>query len=601
MNGTKKIHSIIRRRLASLRDHLRNVSEKHKLLVLSLAVGICSGLAAVLLETLVETIHHQLTFWFSGSADNYLLLVYPGLGMLLSLLIVRYFVKDNIGHGVTKVLVAVSKNESKIKPHNMWSSIVTSSLTIGFGGSVGAEAPIVYTGAAIGSNFARWMGMSYRNITILLGCGAAAAVAGIFKAPLAGVLFTLEILLFNISMTSMMPLLLSSVSATMVSYIFLGDSLPFECTLTPFTLKNVPFYILLGFFCGAVSLYFLRTTLSLEDRLGKFRNPFAKWALCAVGLGLLIFLFPPLYGEGYDALSPLLNGQPVSYDGETILAFMLRTPWLVPVFFALILILKVFSMTLTNAGGGVGGTFGPTLFVGAIAGFLLARVTNLILAGSSFTVPEQNFVLVGMAGLMAGVMQAPMTAIFLIAEISGGYELFIPLIITATISFGTIRIVEKYSIYTKRIAKSGELLTHDSDQAVLTLLKISDLIETNFKTVRIDATLGEFVQVIATSRRNIFPVVDSRRHFQGYVALEDVRRDMFRHELYDKMHVYNYMKSSPAYVYEDEKMDSVMKKFENTDAWNLPVVKQDRTYIGFVSKSKIFSAYRDELKVLSQD
>ena len=601
MNGTKKIHSIIRRRLASLRDHLRNVSEKNKLLVLSLAVGICSGMAAVLLETLVETIHHQLTFWFSGSADNYLLLVYPGLGMLLSLLIVRYFVKDKIGHGVTKVLVAVSKNESKIKPHNMWSSIVTSSLTIGFGGSVGAEAPIVYTGAAIGSNFARWMGMSYRNITILLGCGAAAAVAGIFKAPLAGVLFTLEILLFNISMTSMMPLLLSSVSATMVSYIFLGDSLPFECTLTPFTLKNVPFYILLGFFCGAVSLYFLRTTLSLEDRLGKFRNPFAKWALCAVGLGLLIFLFPPLYGEGYDALSPLLNGQPVSYDGETILAFMLRTPWLVPVFFALILILKVFSMTLTNAGGGVGGTFGPTLFVGAIAGFLLARVTNLILAGSSFTVPEQNFVLVGMAGLMAGVMQAPMTAIFLIAEISGGYELFIPLIITATISFGTIRIVEKYSIYTKRIAKSGELLTHDSDQAVLTLLKISDLIETNFKTVRIDATLGEFVQVIATSRRNIFPVVDSRRHFQGYVALEDVRRDMFRHELYDKMHVYNYMKSSPAYVYEDEKMDSVMKKFEKTDAWNLPVVKQDRTYIGFVSKSKIFSAYRDELKVLSQD
>ena len=601
MNGTKKIHSIIRRRLASLRDHLRNVSEKNKLLVLSLAVGICSGLAAVLLETLVETIHHQLTFWFSGSADNYLLLVYPGLGMLLSLLIVRYFVKDKIGHGVTKVLVAVSKNESKIKPHNMWSSIVTSSLTIGFGGSVGAEAPIVYTGAAIGSNFARWMGMSYRNITILLGCGAAAAVAGIFKAPLAGVLFTLEILLFNISMTSMMPLLLSSVSATMVSYIFLGDSLPFECTLTPFTLKNVPFYILLGFFCGAVSLYFLRTTLSLEDRLGKFRNPFAKWALCAVGLGLLIFLFPPLYGEGYDALSPLLNGQPVSYDGETILAFMLRTPWLVPVFFALILILKVFSMTLTNAGGGVGGTFGPTLFVGAIAGFLLARVTNLILAGSSFTVPEQNFVLVGMAGLMAGVMQAPMTAIFLIAEISGGYELFIPLIITATISFGTIRIVEKYSIYTKRIAKSGELLTHDSDQAVLTLLKISDLIETNFKTVRIDATLGEFVQVIATSRRNIFPVVDSRRHFQGYVALEDVRRDMFRHELYDKMHVYNYMKSSPAYVYEDEKMDSVMKKFEKTDAWNLPVVKEDRTYIGFVSKSKIFSAYREELKLLSQD
>lgn len=575
--------------------------EKRKLIILSFVVGISSGLAAVLLESLVRAIHHGLTSWFDGSLDNFLYLVYPGIGMLLSLILLRFVIKDNIGHGVTKVLVAISKNDSRIKPHNMWSSILTSSLTIGFGGSVGAEAPIVYTGAAIGSNFARYMGMSYRNMTILLGCGAAGAVAGIFKAPLAGVLFTLEILLFNISMTSMMPLLFSTVSATMVSYIFLGDALPFECTLTPFRIVNVPFYVLLGFFCGLCSLYFLRTTLWLEDKLGKVKNPYVKWAFCAGGLGLLIFLFPPLYGEGYDALGPLLNGQSISYDGDTILAFMLHRPWLVPVFFALILILKVFSMTFTNAGGGVGGTFGPTLFVGAMAGFLLARVANLLLAGTEFTVPEQNFVLVGMAGLMAGVMQAPMTAIFLIAEISGGYELFIPLIITASIAFGTIRIFEKYSIYTKRIAKSGDLLTHDSDQAVLTLLKVTDLVERGFSPVQIDATLGELVQVISCSSRNIFPVIDSNRHFQGYVSLEDVRKDMFRPELYTKMHVFNFMKSSPAYVYEDEKMDSVMNKFESTDAWNLPVVKKDRTYIGFVSKSKIFSAYRDELKELSQD
>ncbi len=592
---------MVKRLIVKLRDALRSLSEKNKLLMLSLVVGISSGLAAVVLETLVRTIHRGLTSWFTGGADNYLYLVYPGIGMLLSLIILKFVIKDNIGHGVTKVLVAVSRNESRIKPHNMWSSIVTSSLTIGFGGSVGAEAPIVYTGAAIGSNFARYMGMSYRNITILLGCGAAGAVAGIFKAPLAGVLFTLEILLFNISMTSMMPLLLSTVSATMISYIFLGDSLPFECTLTPFDIHNVPFYVLLGFFCGFCSLYFLRMTLRLEDKLGKVKNPYIKWAVCAVGLGLLIFLFPPLYGEGYDALSPLLNGQEISYDGDTVLAFMLHKPWLVPVFFAMILILKVFSMTLTNAGGGVGGTFGPTLFVGAIAGFLLARVTNLLMAGTEFTVPEQNFVLVGMAGLMAGVMQAPMTAIFLIAEISGGYELFIPLIITSTIAFGTIRFFEKYSIYTKRIARTGDLLTHDSDQAVLTLLKVSDLVETNFSPVRIDATLGDFVQVVSKSARNLFPVIDSKGLFQGYVSLEDVRKDMFRTELYDKMHVYNYMKSSPAYVFEGEKMDSVMKKFENTDAWNLPVVKSDRSYVGFVSKSKIFSAYRDELKELSQD
>lgn len=586
---------------SNLKDAILNMPEKRKLIILSFVVGISSGLAAVLLESLVRAIHHGLTSWFDGSLDNFLYLVYPGIGMLLSLILLRFVIKDNIGHGVTKVLVAISKNDSRIKPHNMWSSILTSSLTIGFGGSVGAEAPIVYTGAAIGSNFARYMGMSYRNMTILLGCGAAGAVAGIFKAPLAGVLFTLEILLFNISMTSMMPLLFSTVSATMVSYIFLGDALPFECTLTPFRIVNVPFYVLLGFFCGLCSLYFLRTTLWLEDKLGKVKNPYVKWACCAGGLGLLIFLFPPLYGEGYDALGPLLNGQSISYDGDTILAFMLHRPWLVPVFFALILILKVFSMTLTNAGGGVGGTFGPTLFVGAMAGFLLARVANLLLAGTEFTVPEQNFVLVGMAGLMAGVMQAPMTAIFLIAEISGGYELFIPLIITASIAFGTIRIFEKYSIYTKRIAKSGDLLTHDSDQAVLTLLKVTDLVERGFSPVQIDATLGELVQVISCSSRNIFPVIDSNRHFQGYVSLEDVRKDMFRPELYTKMHVFNFMKSSPAYVYEDEKMDSVMNKFESTDAWNLPVVKKDRTYIGFVSKSKIFSAYRDELKELSQD
>lgn len=578
------------------------VPEKNLLLILSLVVGIASGLAAVLLTTLVEHIKELLmSRVYGNSGNNFLFLVYPGIGMLLSLLLLKYVVKDRIGHGVTKVLVAVSKNESRIKPHNMWSSILTSSLTIGFGGSVGAEAPIVYTGAAIGSNVAKAMGLSYRSMTILLGCGAAGAVAGIFKAPLAGVLFTLEILLFNISMTSMMPLLLSTVSATVISYIFLGNSLPFECSISAFRLVNIPFYVLLGIFCGFTSLYFLRMTISLEDLLARFRNPYFKWIVCAAILGLLIFLFPPLYGEGYSDLHPLLNGGEISYDGESIMAWMLHKPWLVPVFFALVLLLKVFSMTLTNAGGGVGGTFGPTLFVGAIAGFVLARTINLILAGSEFTVPEQNFVLVGMAGLMAGVMQAPMTAIFLIAEITGGYELLIPLIISATISFGTMRLFEKYSIYTKRIAHTGELITHDSDKAVLTLLKMSDLVETNFTTVAIDTSLGDFVHVISSSVRNIFPVVDSRNHFQGYVSLEDVRMDMFRNELYDRQYVYNYMHSAPEYVYEGESMESVMHKFEKTDAWNLPVVTADRQYVGFVSKSKIFSAYRDELRELSQD
>ncbi len=585
--------------LAPLRRLLKKMAERDVMIILSLFVGICCGLAAVLLKSSIEFIHHGLTSWFDNEAYNFLFLIYPGIGMLVAMLFVKYVVKDNIGHGVTKVLTAVSKNESKIKSHNMWTSMVASSVTIGFGGSVGAEAPIVYTGAAIGSNVARYMGLSYKNMTILLGCGAAGAVAGIFKAPLAGVLFTLEILLFNISMSSILPLLLSTISATVIAYIFMGDAPAFECTLSPFSMGNMPYYLILGLFSAACSVYFTRMTLWLEDKIKSIKLPYVRWAIAAACLGLLIFLFPPLFGEGYDYLHELLNGGTIDLEGQTVLAFFLRKAWLVPVFFLLVLLLKVFSMSFTNAGGGVGGTFGPTLFIGAIAGFVVSRTINLIAGGS--LVPEQNFVLVGMAGLMAGVMQAPMTAIFLIADMTGGYELLIPLILTSTVSYAVTRAIEPYSIYTKRIAKKGELLTHDSDQAVLTLLKTDELIESDFTTIRIDATLGDLVEVVAESKRNIFPVVDSRNHFQGFVSLEDIRRDMFKKELHKEQHVYNYMKSAPAYVYVDEKMDSVMIKFEQTGAWNLPVVEHDRTYIGFVSKSKIFSAYRNQLKQVSHD
>ena len=585
--------------ISSLRHLLHKMSERDVMMVLALFVGVSCGLCAVALKLAIEFIHHSLTSWFDSQAYNFLYLLYPGIGMLIAMLFVKYVVRDNIGHGVTKVLVAVSKNESKIRPHNMWSSMLASSVTIGFGGSVGAEAPIVYTGAAIGSNVARYMGLSYKNMTILLGCGAAGAVAGIFKAPLAGVLFTLEILLFNISMSSILPLLLSTISATVVSCMFLGAEPPFECTLSPFAMSNIPFYILLGLFCAACSVYFTRMTLWLEDKIRSIEKPYFRWAISTSCLGLLIFLFPPLFGEGYEHLHELLNGGTIDLDGQTVLSFFLKKAWLVPVFFMMVLLLKVFSMSFTNAGGGVGGTFGPTLFIGAIAGFVLSRTINLI--GGGAVVPEQNFVLVGMAGLMSGVMQAPMTAIFLIADMTGGYELLIPLILTSTISYAATRAVEPYSIYTKRIAKKGELLTHDSDQAVLTLLKTTELIESDFHTVRIDATLGELVEVVSRSKRNIFPVVDSRNHFQGFVSLEDIRRDMFKKDLYKTLHVFNFMKSAPAYVYIDEKMDSVMKKFEQTGAWNLPVVDQYRTYVGFVSKSKIFSAYRDQLKQVSHD
>lgn len=580
---------------------LRRMPEKDLMLVLSLVVGILCGLASVLLSNMVEWIHHGLTSWFKGSSFNWLYLVYPGVGMLISLVLLRLFIKDDIGHGVTKVLVAVSKNESRIKPHNMWSSLLTSSLTIGFGGSVGAEAPIVYTGAAIGSNVAKVMGLSYRNMTTLLGCGAAGAVAGIFKAPLAGVLFTLEILLFNISMSSMMPLLLSTVSATVVSYIFMGDSFAFACTTSPFVIRNIPFYILLGIACGGCSLYFQRTTLALEDRLAKITNPYRRWAVCAVCLGVLIFLFPPLYGEGYTDLHPLLNGIEPSYDGQTLLSGMLRSPWLVPVFFLLVLVLKVFSMTLTNAGGGVGGTFGPTLFVGAMTGFVMARTINLVLAGTNLTVPEQNFVLVGMAGLMAGVMQAPMTAIFLIAEVTGGYDLFLPLIICSTVSFGVVRIKEKYSIYTKRIANRGELLTHDNDKAILTLMRTRDLIRDKYPRVLMESTLGDIMDVVSDSTVAVFPVVDGEGRFQGMLEMDDIRKHMFDQSKFGSIHVYNLMHTAPEFVYDYEPMESVMRKFEKTDAWRLPVLDERGNYLGFISKSRILTAYRNELREFSQD
>ena len=579
-----------------VRALLRSLPERTSLLILSVLTGFLCGGAAVLLKLSIHGIQAGLDSLFHANRWPYLVL--PGLGMLLSLLIVRYLVKDNIGHGVTKVLQAVSKNESKIKRHNVWSSLVTSALTIGFGGSVGAEAPIVYTGAAIGSNLGRYCGMSYRGMTLLLGCGAAGAVAGIFNAPLAGVLFTLEILLFNISMSGILPLIMSSVSATLVSYLCLGRETPFSASVVEFSMGNIPIYILLGVFLGFCSLYFIRMTLSMEDRLGRIKNPYLRWVLCAVALGVLIYLFPPLHGEGYGFLHPLLTGGTVDFGGDTPLNLFLQWPWAIPVFFALVLLLKVFSMTFTNAGGGVGGTFGPTLFMGAIAGFVLASVLNLLMPGQ---VPVPNFVLVGMAGLMAGVMQAPLTAIFLIAEISGGYQLLVPLSLTSAVAYGMTRVFEKYSIYTKRIAASGELLTHDSDQAVLTLLRTESLLESDFSPVRIDDTLRALVEAVARSERNIFPVLDAKGRFQGYVSLDDIRQDMFRPSLYDTRHVYNYMRTAPEYVYPNESMDSVMRKFEKTGAWNLPMVKEDRSYLGFLSKSKIFNAYRDSLKDFSQD
>lgn len=577
---------------------LKSQPEDRILMILGFVVGLGSGLAAVILKQLVELIGHLLTGWFSSTYHSLLLLVYPGIGMLLAMLFVRYVIKDDIGHGVTKVLAAVSRNNSKIKAHNTFSSIIASSVTIGFGGSVGAEAPIVYTGAAIGSNIAQSLKLSYRDMTILLGCGASGAVAGIFKAPMAGILFTLEILLFNISMKSILPLLFSTVTATAVSYLFLGTDVAFASVVDDFSMGNIPYYILLGIFCGFVSLYFIRMTMHLEDRIKAIQNPFRRWWISALMLGVLIFIFPPLYGEGYTSLVDVLQGNPDNILNVSIFGPILsKYVWTVPIFFAFVMIFKVFSMSFTNAGGGVGGTFGPTLIIGGIAGFILARSVNLM----GLSLPEANFALVGMAGLMSGVMQAPMTAIFLIAEITGGYALLMPLIIVSAISFATIRIFEPYSIYSKRLAKKGDLLTHDSDRAVLTLLQTNELIERDFVPVGTDDTLGSLVKVVAHSKRNLYPVVDKNNMLQGVISLDDIREIMFSTELYDKTFVFNLMKEPQTVVTDTDRMEAVMEKFDRSGAWNLPVVDTVGRYQGFVSKSKIFSSYRQRLQDVSCD
>ena len=575
---------------------LSRIPERSRLLILSLLVGVCSGLAAVLLTWCIDGIRQLLE---SGVIRNrnIFYLILPGVGMLISLLLLRFVIRDNIRHGVTKVLFAVSRGESKIKPHNTWSSMLTSAVTIGFGGSVGAEAPIVYTGAAIGSNLGRLCGLSYRNITVLLGCGAAGAIAGIFKAPLAGVLFTMEILLFNISLSSMLPLLISTISATVISYIFRGQTAMFSSNLTPFSMGNIPFYIVMGVLLGLGSLYFMRSTLWMEDRLARIGNSYLRWAICAVALGLMIFLFPQLYGEGYGILGELLSGQEAQADGGSVFSWLTEKGWGVPLFFLLVFLVKVPAMTFTNAGGGNGGTFGPTLFCGAIAGFVIARFFNL--AGAD--VPEQNFVLVGMAAMMAGVMQAPMTAIFLIAEISGGYELLIPLILTATVSYGTVRIFEKYSIYTKRIAQSGDLLTHDTDQAVLTLMNTDSLIRDKYPRVQLDTPLRRVVKEITDSTAAVIPVLDAQGRFQGLIDVGNIRKYLLRTDLYDKRTAANIMENSPTVIRQGEKMESVMRKFDRTGAWRLPVVDSERRYLGFISRSRLLMAYRDELKEISAE
>lgn len=573
----------------------KKISEKKFLVIVSFVVGLLTALAACLLKELIWMIQSALTHNFHENQANYLYLIYPVIGILLSGLYVKYILKDDISHGVTKILYAISQRKSRIKPHNIYSSIAASSVTIGFGGSVGAEAPIVLTGAAIGSNIGQVLRLEQKNLMILLGCGAAGAIAGVFKAPIAGLVFVIEVLMLDLTMTSILPLLISSVTAATVSYLLMGNQAMFHFVQNePFLLKRIPSVLILGIFCGFVSLYFTRSMTLMENTFRKL-SYWYKFALGAVLLSSLIFLLPPLYGEGYDAIDILLNG---GTDYQQLFDGSLFTDWRstqtgIIVFLIMIILLKSFATSATNGGGGTGGTFAPSLYLGGIAGFLFAFVGNTF---DFFPhMPQENFALMGMAGVMAGVMHAPLTGTFLIAELTGGYELFLPLMIVSICSYLTINVFEKHSIYTMRLAKKGELLTHQKDQAVLTLLKVSSLIETDFQKVDPQMDLGDVVKLISTSSRNSFPVVDSDGKLFGIVLIDNIRNIMFRPELYQRFKVKRFMVSPPAVISVTMTMDKIMRIFDDTKAWNLPVVDENERYMGFVSKSSMLNSYRQVL------
>lgn len=575
-----------------LHSELFKIDQVKLVYLLSLVVGLLSALAAALLKNAIHFTHNLLTGKITADTGKYLYLAFPLIGMFLTLLFVRYVVKDKIGHGISRILYAISKRKSFLRGHNTWTSIVASTLTIGFGGSVGAEAPIVLTGSSIGSTVGRFFKLNYKNITLLIGCGAAGAVSGIFKAPIAGIVFVLEILMLDLTISSIVPLLISSVTAATVAFFLMGDRVLFSFNVVEaFNISNIPWYLLLGIISGLISLYFSKMTLFLEGSYEKIKNVYLRLILGGIVLGGLIYLFPPFYGEGYDTIMSLLKGNTDMVFSNNFFSQISDNFFVISLFLLGLVFLKVVASSSTNGAGGVGGIFAPTLFIGGINGFLFANIIKKYLGAE---LPDNRFVLVGMAGMMAGVMHAPLTAIFLIAEITGGYDLLIPLIITSTVAFITTRSFEKHSIYHVQLAERGELITHDKDKAVLTLMNWKKEIETDLITLKSNDTLGDLIKAISKSKRNLFPVVDKYNILEGVVSLDDVREIMFRHELYDSVRVRELMSIPPSYIDKKENIETVMETFRKTGAWNLPVL-DNGYYVGFISKSRIFSTYRELL------
>ena len=588
--------------LSRLRDLIRRLShrlsERQMLAVLAIVVGLLAGAGTCIFEVLLHGVKEALVAWFPSDRAQALLLVYPAIGIILATLFVKHIVRDEISEGVTRVLYAMARKDSRIASHNCWSSIVGGATTIGFGGSVGPEAPIVLTGAAIGSNVGKIARLNYKQLTLLLCCGAGAAVAAIFKAPITGVVFVLEILMLDITSASVFPLILASVTATTTALIFRGFDPIFAINLSEadvFVIRQIPLYILLGVCCGLMSYYFTSVNSKVASFVKRIDSQYKRWAFAGILLGVLIFIFPPLYGEGYRSLTSFMHGNVQALFANSMF-FKFRTiEWVAIIYATAIMFFKVVAMATTNASGGVGGTFAPSLFVGAYMGAIVALVCN---ACFDWNVSVVSFSLVGMAGVMSGVMKAPLTAIFLIAELSNGYGLFIPLMIVAAISFAVDYTLDRDSIYTKQLRMRGELLTHDKDQSAFVFMRLEELMETDFIRIKENMTLGDIVHIISSARRNIFPVIDNFGHLLGVVQLDDLREDMFKQEKWGRSITY-YMIQPPYKILEHEMVQSILPHFEENHTWMLPVVDKNNRYLGFISKSRILNAYREALVKIS--
>lgn len=572
---------------------VKHISTKNFVLIISGVIGLIAGLAAVVLKESVHGIQNALTRDFQQDLANYLYLSYPLIGIILTVLLTKYILKEKLGHGITDILYTISKKSSIVKRTKTFSRMLTSALTVGFGGSVGLEAPIVVTGSAIGSNIGRLVHLSYKQRTLLIGCGSAGAISAIFNSPIAGVIFSIEVILSEITISSFIPLLIASVAGALVSLTLLGDDVLFSFTLTEgFAASDTPFYLFLGVFTGLVSLYFTRAVGRVEGLIKNVKGDLNRALVGGISLGFLIFILPPLYGEGYDTIKYLLGGDAQSLLNNSLFFSEVDSIFVIILFVAAVILVKPIATALTVGSGGSGGIFAPSLFIGGVTGYLFAYLINL--TGIAEPISTSNFTLVGMSGVMSGVLHAPLTAIFLIAEITSGYTLFVPLMIVSAISYSTISYFEKYSLYTKPLIEKGDLIYHDKDRQVLSLIDLKKIVETDLLTIDPNATLGSLVDLVRFSKRNIFPVVNEQQELMGIVTLDDIREIMFDAESRKSIIVNTLMHSPPTYVSSKESMQSVMIKFEKTGAWNLPVIDEGK-YIGFVSKSRIFNAYRKKL------